>query len=227
MAAELIDSNLTRMLKLPLLTAAQERVLLTRAKAGDRRARDTIVRRNLRLVYKIAGRWRGRGVPLDDLISEGVIGLCRAIEKFDVSRRLRFTTYATWWVTHTIDRAVRDKGRMIRLPAHIGERTGRDPTGSLDTPVGTEGGSAVTIGDLIPGDDVDVIGRLEREETVRRALSVLTRRERVVIVGRFGLDGPAQRLEDIGERLGLTRERVRQIQNLAIEKIRAKLGGGL
>jgi RNA polymerase primary sigma factor len=119
---ELISSYFTRIDNGALLTHAEEVDLSRRARAGDAKARTRLVEKNLRLVVSVAKRYRGYGVPFEDLIQEGNIGLMKAVEKFDSDRGWRFSTYATWWVRQAIGRAVADKGRTIRVPVHMGEK---------------------------------------------------------------------------------------------------------
>jgi RNA polymerase primary sigma factor len=246
----------------PLLTAAEEVELAKRIERGDDDAKERMINSNLRLVISIAKRYQGHDLPLLDLIQEGIIGLIRAVEKFDWRKGFKFSTYATWWIRQAVQRGVANKSRTIRIPVHISERErkmvraerelraklGREPTDeeiakatklrldqlrevraaaravtSLDRPVGEAGDTS--FGDLVatensagPEDEVRVaLGY----EALQRALADLPDREREVVRLRYGLNGdsdPAS-LEEIGRRLGVTRERVRQIEAQALERL--------
>ena len=241
-----------------LLTAAEEVELAKRIERGDKAAKDLMINSNLRLVVSIAKKYQGHGISLLDLIQEGIIGLIRAVEKFDWRRGYKFSTYATWWIRQAVQRGVANKSRTIRIPVHIVEReqkisraervlTGkleRPPTDdeiaratklslkhvkevraaaravtSLDRPVGEEGDTS--FGDLIAGEHTEPSEEVHlslAERAVRTAVEGLPEREREVVKLRYGMDGDRdpQSLEEIGRRLGLTRERVRQIEAQAL-----------
>ncbi len=252
---ELLPSYFSRIDKGTLLTHREEMDLSTRAKAGDVRARQRLVEKNLRLVVSIAKKYRGQGLPFEDLIQEGNIGLMKAVEKFDPERGWRFSTYATWWVRQAVQRAVADKGRTIRVPVHRGDKLRkmaraynelwaeleREPTDgevagkvgwpledirdlksslwdatSLNQTIGSEADGS-EVGEFIEDEgSSDTAGEVLREmetEGLGAAIERLPERTRHVLVRRYGLDerDPAT-LAELSEELGVSRERVRQLQ---------------
>ena len=248
-----------------LLTPAQEVQLAKRIKKGDEEARSLMIRANLRLVVKIAHDYARYGLPLLDLISEGNIGLMKAVERFDPKKGGKLSTYAAWWIKQAIKRALANQSKTIRLPSHIVDKisrmrkaqrllmqqTGREPTdeeialklgvpretvrqwmtlsirpSSLDAPIGDDGGG--DLGDII-GDDkgqlpYDKINDEQLREEVEGLLDKLSRREREILKYRYGLRGAkVETLEAVGKRFDITRERIRQIQNSAVLKLRNML----
>ena len=245
-----------------LLTPEEEIKLAARIKKGDEKARQLMIRANLRLVAKIANDYARYGLPLLDLISEGNIGLMKAVERFDPKKGGKLSTYAAWWIKQGIKRALANQSKTIRLPAHLvdkiaklrriehrlNEELGREPTTdqlaaelgvspsvvghwqtvslkptSLDAPIGEDDGGAM--GDII-GDDkartaYEVINDAPLKSEMEELLDHLDHREREILKMRYGLrDHPVETLEDIGVKFKITRERVRQIQNAAIMKMR-------
>jgi RNA polymerase primary sigma factor len=241
-----------------LLTHREEIDLSVRAKAGDRRARQRLIEKNLRLVVSVAKKYRGMGLPFEDLIQEGNIGLMKAVEKFDPDRGWRFSTYATWWVRQAVQRAVADKGRTIRVPVHMGDKIRkmarsynelsakmeREPTDeevaerlgwaaeqvrdvkgampdatSFNQPL-TSDSDATEISELIEDERASevagtVIGEMEMD-WLAEAVERLPERHRYVLIKRYGLgDEETATLAQLSEELGISRERVRQVQREA------------
>ncbi|UCG38866.1 MAG: sigma-70 family RNA polymerase sigma factor [bacterium] len=245
-----------------LLTAEEEQKLARRVSQGDEEARALMIESNLRLVVNIAKRYMNRGLPLLDLIEEGNLGHIRAVEKFDYKRGFRFSTYATWWIRQSIERAIVNQARIIRLPVHVSEdittvlkaerklfqELGRDPsphdvaqrlclpvgkvqyiyqlvrrTSSIETPIGDDDDQELM--DLIEDEKAEVPSeRIEEEKRLALIfdwLNELLENEREIIILRFGLDdGEPKTLESIGQRYGVTRERIRQIEASALRKLR-------
>lgn len=251
--------------KTDLLTAEQEVELAEKIRNGDKKARTHMIKANLRLVVKIAQDYANYGLSLSDLISEGNIGLMKAVERFDPEKGGKLSTYASWWIKQSIKRALANQGKTIRLPIHmvdkisrmrrisalLAEDLGREPTDdelseelgiprkklallkqaskrptSLDAPVGDDESS--NFGDLI-GDElaVDPAHALENKNMhgeLDGLLDTLDEREQRIIDARFGLDGEKPKtLEEVGLEFGVTRERIRQLQNAALKKMRKKL----
>lgn len=251
--------------KTPLLTPAEEIKLAARIKRGDKEARTHMIKANLRLVVKIAHDYGNLGLPLLDLVSEGNIGLMKAVERFDPAKGGKLSTYAAWWIKQSIKRALANQSKTIRLPVHLvdkiskirrvaismSEELGREPTddelaeevgisaaklsqlrtvsirpASLDAPMneddGTEFGEIV--GDDGAVDPSENLSDKNMQEEITDLLGVLDERERKIINSRFGLDGGAARtLEEVGSKFGVTRERIRQLQNIALAKLRRAL----
>jgi RNA polymerase primary sigma factor len=249
--------------KTALLTVDEEVTLARRIRRGDKAARDHMIQANLRLVVKIAMDYKDFGLPLLDLISEGNIGLIKAVERFDPRKGGKLSTYAAWWIKQSIKRALANQSKTIRLPVHLvdkiskmrrtamqlTEQLGREPTdeelaaelqiptskvahlksvsvrpASLDAPIGEEGDSA-TFGEIV-GDD-NAVSPFEglREKNLNADLSAmvnsLDKREAEIIKLRFGLEGRDElTLEEVGKKFHVTRERIRQLEYLALTKMR-------
>lgn len=245
-----------------LLSREEEIKLAEAAANGSQKAKDDLVNHNLRLVVSIAKRYMGRGLTLLDLIQEGNMGLIKAVDKYDVSKGFKFSTYATYWIKQAISRAVMDQARNIRIPVHIIELMsnikkverdfqqahGREPkeaevaavlgievkkvkeaytwmkdTTSLDIMVGDD--EDTTVGSFIEDESVvpafTAIEENDRTTAIRNILDTLNDREKMVIVRRFGIGlDRAETLDEIGKELGLSRERIRQIEAAALRKLR-------
>lgn len=260
--ADAIKIYLKEIQKSKLLTAEDERELAGRIAEGDDSARDRMIESNLRLVVKIAKRYMNRGLPFLDLIEEGNLGLIKAVEKFKVSKGCRFSTYATWWIRQSIERALVNQSRTIRLPVHVADdinklvkinrelvqRLKRDPsdeeiaqamdadpayvrrmrilvkkTYSIEHPMGdNEDYSLIdTIEDTNMVDPGKMIEDLDRFSHVLEWMDDLNDNEREILAMRFGLnDREPQTLDTIGQKFGVTRERIRQIEAKSLAKLR-------
>ena len=272
-SSDILTMYLRDVRRTALFTPEEEFAVASRARAGDFEARQSMIEHNLRLVVSIAKNYLGRGVPMTDLIEEGNLGLMHAIDKFEPDRGFRFSTYATWWIRQSVERAVMNQGRVIRLPVHVvrelqqvlrARRTlendaafsairpdgvrvddvasllGRDvqevsdllalaeTPRSLDATVDrSEDGSSLadTLTDDLAIDPSNVTQTHEVEQLLESWIATLSGREREVLDARFGLhDRDLETLDTLSERLGLTRERVRQIQNEALRKLKSHLG---
>lgn len=245
-----------------LLTPEEEIELAARIKKGDKKAREHMIKANLRLVVKIARDYEGIGLPLLDLISEGNIGLMKAVERFDPKKGGKLSTYGSWWIKQSIKRALANQSKTIRLPVHLVDKIsrmrrtamklqedlGREPTdeelaaelgttaarvsqmrtasirpASLDAPVGDDDSN--NFSEIVEDERaINPYDELE-DKTVVNMLQDMVKhlddREATILRYRFGLDGGSEKtLEEVGEKFGVTRERVRQIQNLALRKLR-------
>jgi RNA polymerase primary sigma factor len=263
------DTGLERYLKeigrIPLLTPEQEIELAGKIKKGDVAARERMILSNLRLVVTIAHDYANLGLSLLDLISEGNIGLTKAVERFDPTKGAKLSTYAAWWIKQSIKRALANQSKTIRLPVHLVDKVakvrrvslqmsdelGREPTddelseeigiaaekvarlrsvgirpASLDAPIGDD--DSTEFGEIIGDEDAQTPFELLRDESLRGEvdglIAVLDSREKKIISQRFGLNGGKPKtLEDVSKGFGVTRERIRQLQNIALAKLRRAL----
>jgi len=252
--------------QIKLLTPAEEIALAKRIRRGDSKAREQMIKANLRLVVKIARDYEGLGLPLLDLVNEGNIGLMKGVERFDPSKGAKLSTYASWWIKQAIKRALANQSKTIRLPVHVVDKVAdmrraevklrealdRDPTDeeiaeelemsprrvrmyrqasrapvSLDAPLGSEEDSA-HVAEVVA--DPNAVAPFERlasandHDLVREVLATLSERESRILALRFGLeDGKPKTLEEVGEHFDVTRERIRQIQEEALQKLRERM----
>ncbi len=251
--------------QIPLLTPDEEKELAARIRNGDKEARSKMILANLRLVVKIAHDYANLGLPLLDLISEGNIGLMKAVERFDPSKGGKLSTYAAWWIKQSIKRALANQSKTIRLPVHLvdkiskirrvsgqmSEDLGREPTdeelaeeigidtakvsllksvsvrpASLDAPISDD--ESTEFGEIVGDEEAQTPFEMLSDKNMKMELGdlleVLDEREREIINARFGLSGEKpETLEQVGQRFGVTRERIRQLQNIALAKLRRTL----
>ena len=252
--------------KTDLLTIGEELELAERIKDGDSEARDHMIRANLRLVVKIAKDYSNYGLPLADLISDGNMGLMKAVEKYDPEKGGKLSTYASWWIKQSIKRALSNQSKTVRLPVHmvdkiarlrkitvsLTEELGREPSNdelseilgiprkklallkqaaqrptSLDAPVAEDGATTFseTISDSNAIDPSEALTAKEMHNELGPLLKLLDQREAAIIGARYGLNGKKpSTLEEISRDFGVTRERIRQLQNIALEKMHRALG---
>jgi RNA polymerase primary sigma factor len=245
-----------------LLTPQEEVELAARIKKGDKKAREQMIKANLRLVVKIAHDYENFGLPLLDLISEGNIGLMKAVERFDPAKGGKLSTYGSWWIKQSIKRALANQSKTIRLPVHLVDKIsrmrrtamklqeifGREPTdeelademgmsvsrvaqmrtaairpASLDAPIGDD--ETNSFSEVVQDDNAESPYQQLEDKTATGMLQdmvkTLDERESTILSYRFGLDGGSEKtLEEVGAKFGVTRERVRQIQNIALIKLR-------
>ena len=248
--------------KTPLLTPPEEVKLAKRIQKGDKAARDHMIQANLRLVVKIANDYSNFGLPLLDLISEGNIGLVKAVERFDPNKGGKLSTYAAWWIKQSIKRALANQSKTIRLPVHLvdkiakirrvasalAEELQREPTDeelamemgmsvnkiahlktvsvrptSLDAPVGED--ESTSFGELVGDEEATTpyenLHTKSLSDDMNEIIDGLDERESAIIRMRFGLNGDRpMTLEEVGQEFDITRERVRQLQNIALKKLR-------
>ena len=256
-----IESYFKDINRIALLTAAEEKELAKKVRVGDQKAREKMIKANLRLVVSIAKNYVDRGLSLLDLIEEGNLGLLKAVERFDPAEECRFSTYATWWIKQSIKRALIDTVKTVRIPSYMVEiiskwknmaadlsiKLGRQPffheiaqemkippqhLGIIKTALRASSSSSQTISienmwtlsEILEDKNAKQPEQLlfdEAEvETIERLLSVIDERDARILRMRYGLDnGDPMTLKEIGEKVNLSRERVRQIENEALKKL--------
>jgi RNA polymerase primary sigma factor len=260
------DTGLNRYLReigrFPLLTPQQEIELAAKIKKGDAEARERMIKSNLRLVVTIAYDYANLGLPLLDLISEGNIGLTKAVERYDPAQGAKLSTYAMWWIKQSIKRALANQSTVIQLPVHLVDKVakvrrvslqmsdelGREPTNdelgeeigipgdkiarlrsvgirpaSLDAPMADD--DSTEFGEIIDDEEAQTPFELLRDKNLRNEmgdlLDLLDEREKTIISQRFGFGGGKPKtLEDVSKNFGVTRERIRQLENVALAKLR-------
>lgn len=260
---EAIRTYLKEIRNIPLLTAREEIELSRRVRKGDKKARERMIRSNLRLVINIAKRYMHLGIPLLDLIEEGNMGLMKAVEKFNPRKGFRFSTYAAWWIKQSVTRAISEQSKMIRIPVYMNEIMSKwrkaqqqlsqklkrppapeeiakkinlpkskieqvtswmsMPTSSLEEPVGD--GSESEVIDLVEDQNAvppdKEISRLMDKERLEALLGKMSQREKEILDLRFGLpDGKIRTLAEVSKKFGISRERVRQIEEQALKRLR-------
>lgn len=259
---DVINAYFNDLKQFPLLSRDEERLVANKVAAGDRIAREKMIVSNLKLVVKIAKHYLNRGVPFQDLIEEGNIGLIRAVEKFNVSKGCKFSTYATYWIRQSIERAIANQANLIRIPLHVTNdiinmlkynraltsKLEREPSISelaekmgvperyvrklklmtrknLSLETSLNDSSVQSLMDVLKDDNANApaatVERHDEEELIDDWLQNLSNVEKEVISLHFGLHKILPRtLEEIGDKLGLTRERIRQIEVKALEKLK-------
>ena len=257
-----LEQYLREISEVPLLTPGEEVKLARRIQRGDKKAREHMIRANLRLCVKIARDYEHHGVPLLDLVNEGNIGLMKAVDYFDPTKGAKFSTYSSWWIKQAVKRAVANQSRTIRIPIHLRDRIahfwrihsrlheelGREATDeeiademnmpiarirkmrramlstiSLDAQLGDDDSSTVSevVADERSTTAYQDLDQRTRTDMVRELLSRLNDRELTILRQRFALEGGSEKtLEEVGEMFSLTRERIRQLQNIALCKLR-------